>query len=496
MKLYINGKEYPCRAEDSVMDVLRRNDIPIAGPCGGKGTCGKCTVTVDGTEVLACRTAVKDGMNVSLSGKKEMTVLERGIEYRVDIINNAAETDLGIACDMGTTTVVCHLVHMSSGKRLNTVSGANAQAPWGADVISRIQAASDGQLGELNKAIISQINGFITDLCNKSGEKRENIKYMSSAGNTVMCHLFAGLSPQSIGKAPYIPLSLFGEVCDAHDLGLNIDAEVYITPSVSGYVGGDITAGVLACCMEEGISLLIDVGTNGEMVLCKDGKMLCCATAAGPAFEGAEICCGAPAQPGAVSAVSVKDGQLKLSVIGEETPFCICGSGLIDALAAMLELGAVDETGRLLEEDESEAPQYLKEVDGEDVFSLTEDGKVYITQKDIRKLQLAKAAVAAGIGVLLEEAGIEPDQVQSLMLAGGFGSRMDPVTAAEIGLIPRQLLPVTKAVGNAAGEGAVAALLSANARERLNEIKENMTYIELSTHKGFTDRFVDEMMFD
>lgn len=496
MKLLINGTEYAFATGETVMNVLRRENIPVNGPCGGKGTCGKCIVTANGAEVLACRTTIRNGMIVVADAKKDMEVLERGIEQEVDITNNASEDELGIACDIGTTTVVCHLIHMKSGKRLATVSGANAQAHWGADVISRIQAASDGQLGELKGAIIQQISGYIAELCNKSGENINTIKYMSVAGNTVMCHLFAGISPESIGKAPYTPSSLFGEACNAHELGLNIEAEVYITPSISGYVGGDITAGVLACGMGDGTSLLIDVGTNGEMVLCVDGKMLCCATAAGPAFEGAEIECGAPAQSGAISAVRVDGDQLALTVIGGGKPTCICGSGLIDALSAMLQLGSVDETGRLLDEDESESPQFLMDKDGDDVFVLSKDGEVYITQQDIRKLQLAKAAIAAGIGVLLEEADIKAEQVQSLMLAGGFGSRMNPVTAAAIGLIPRQLLPVTKAVGNAAGEGAVAALLSMTARERLEELKENMKYIELSTHKGFTDRFIEEMMFE
>jgi len=496
MKLFINGTEYAFTAGETVMDVLRRESISITSPCGGKGTCGKCTVNANGQQVLSCKTLAEEDMSVITVTETPMEVLEQGTAQQVDITNDAAYNELGIACDIGTTTVVCHLIHMKSGKRLATVSGANAQAAWGADVISRIQAASDGSLEELQRAIISQINGFIDRACTESGKDKVDIKYMTVAGNTVMCHLFTGLSPESIGKAPYTPMSLFGNTVQAEKLGLNIDGEVYIIPSISGYVGGDITAGVLSCGMGEGISLLIDVGTNGEMVLCVNGKMLCCATAAGPAFEGAEIQCGAPAQPGAISQVNVEGRELKLTTIGGEDPTCICGSGLIDALAVMLKLGAVDETGRLLDDEESEAPEFLIELDDDDAFALTGDGIVYITQQDIRKLQLAKGAVAAGIGVLLEEAGIKAEQVQSLMLAGGFGSKMNPITAAAIGLIPQQMLPVTKAVGNAAGEGAVAALLSLNARKRLDEIKRNMTYIELSTHKGFTDRFVEEMMFE
>lgn len=496
MKLSINGMEYVFSNGETVMDILRRENIAISSPCGGKGSCGKCVVAVNGSHVLACKTEAKDGMSVTIKGEKTMTVLEKGIINEVYINYDAKDGELGVACDIGTTTVVCHLIEMRTGERLATVSGANAQASWGADVISRIQAAAEGELSQLKEAIIGQINGFINEACVLSGRDNADIKYMSVAGNTVMCHLFAGLSPESIGKAPYTPLSLFGDIHNSKKLGLQINAEVYITPSISGYVGGDITAGVLACNMDEGISLLIDVGTNGEMVLCHDGQMLCCATAAGPAFEGAEIECGAPAGAGAISEVVLEGNKLKPVTIGGEKPSCICGSGLIDALAAMLKLGAIDETGRLLDEDESDAPQFLVDIDGDDVFSLTENGEVYITQKDIRKLQLAKAAIAAGIGVLLEEADIKAEQVRSLMLAGGFGSRMDPVTAAAIGLIPSEMLPVTKAVGNAAGEGAVAALLSLTARNKLEKIKESMTYIELSNHKGFTDKFIEEMMFE
>ncbi len=495
MKLYIDQNEYDFTPGETVMDVLRRNGIHLSAPCGGKGTCGKCCITINGRVALACRTAAEDEMTVHLLREDAVAVVEEGIKGEVDITIDAGHKELGIACDIGTTTVVCHLIHLSTGARLATVSGANAQKLWGADVISRIQAASEGALKELQNAVISQISGFIDELCHSTGKEKKDITAMTVAGNTVMCHLFSGLSPESIGKAPYEPLSLFGDVQQAEGLGLGFDGHVYIIPAISGYVGGDITAGVLACGMD-GVSLLMDVGTNGEMVLCHNGRLLCCAAAAGPAFEGAEITCGATARAGAVSSVKVRDGRLELTTIGGVRPNSICGSGLIDALAAMLTLGAIDETGRLLDEDETEVPQFLRQVDGEDVFALTDDASVYITQKDIRKLQLAKAAIAAGAGVLLDEAGIDEDQIERVLLAGGFGSRLDPGSAAAIGLIPSGLLPVTQSVGNAAGEGAVMALLSLSARDELTRIQSKMEYIELSTHKGFTDRFVDKMMLE
>ena len=280
-------------------------------------------------------------------------------------------------------------------------------------------------------------------------------------------------------------------------LSLPFDGPVYLSPAVSGYVGGDITADLLAAGLdrEDRPVLLIDVGTNGEMALGCGDRFLCCSTAAGPAFEGAQIRCGMTAAAGAVSQVRLRDGRVECAVVGDGEALGLCGSGLIDAVAVMLELGALDETGRMPDEaDEDEVPAaarpYLFTLDGEPAFRLT--GEVFVTQADVRRLQLGKGAIAAGAKVLMDA---WDGPVDGLLLAGGFGSYIRPESAARIGLIPRELLPVTQAVGNAAIRGAQAALVSREARARLARLQHNMEYLELSGLAAFNAAYLEAMMF-
>lgn len=488
---------------ETILQALQRAGITsVHTPCGGAGTCKKCTVLVQGGGIdgpcLACQTKVADGMVVVLDDHGEMEVQQSGActIYPPD----QGMEGYAVACDIGTTTVVCHLLDRKTGVRLGTVGGANAQKVFGADVIARIQASVIGKRELMTRAIVEQISDMIQTLCKKTGVALSDVKLLTVAGNTVMCHLFAGLAPDTIGVAPFAPLSLFGNDWDARELGLPFDGIVYITPSVAGYVGGDITADVLATDLTKRTkpTLMLDIGTNGEMMLGCGDKFVCCATAAGPAFEGANIKQGMPATPGAISEVVVENGALRLKVLGDTKPTGICGSGLVDALAVMLDLGAVDETGRLLDEDEAPAAAapYIGEDEDGNVFRLTEDGSVAVTQADVREIQLAKASIAAGIQVMADRYGIPVEQIDALILAGGFGSFIRPRSAARIGLIPQELLPVTKAVGNAAGEGAVSAALSAKARADLKKIQSDCTYIELSSDSAFNDAYIEQMMFE
>ena len=496
-------KAVPAAAGETILQALQRAGVTsVHSPCGGAGTCKKCTVTVRGGgmdgECLACQTIVAEGMTVVLDDHGEMEVQQSGAcaVYPPD----EGQTGYAVACDIGTTTVVCHLLNCATGQRIGTIGGANAQKVFGADVIARIQASVMGKRELMTGAIVDQISDMIRTLCQKAGVPLTEVKTLAVAGNTVMCHLFAGLAPDTIGVAPFTPLSLFGEELDAKTLGLPFDGTVYITPSVAGYVGGDITADVLSTEMTHLTkpTLMLDIGTNGEMMLGCGDKFVCCATAAGPAFEGANIKQGMPAIPGAISEVTVDNGELKLKVLGDTKPTGICGSGLVDALAVMLDLGAVDETGRLLDEDE--VPEGTARFIGEDedgnVFKLTEDGSVAVTQADVREIQLAKASIAAGIQVMADRYGVPAENLDALILAGGFGSYIRPRSAARIGLIPMALLPVTRAVGNAAGEGAVSAAISRKARTDLAKIQSDCTYIELSSDSAFNDAYIEQMMFE
>ena len=487
---------------ESILSALQKAGVAAPdAPCGGNGTCKKCLVQVEGLgEVPACRTLVCGDMTVTVPRHNTGAVVTRegaGIAFPV-----TPRAGLGLAVDIGTTTVVAHLYDLQTGERLATRSGMNCQRPYGADVISRIgytMEHSDG-LERLSKAIREQIAGYLTDLCAAADRRPDEVKWAVIAANTVMEHLYAGLDPASIAAAPFTPLSLFGDQRRGDEVGLAESCTVYLAPAMAGYVGGDITAGLLVCgaAKAEKPVLFLDIGTNGEMALgsAADG-FLCCATAAGPAFEGAAISQGMAACDGAVSAVEWDGSGLNLTVLGGGEAAGICGSGLVDALAVMLELGAVDETGRLLPPDEApdKALPYLEEDEEEQVsFRLTDS--VAVTAADVRQLQLAKAAIAAGIQTLLAEAGLTEDDVDTLYLAGGFGNYIRKERAAAIGLLPASMVERIVSVGNAAGQGAAAALRSEQARDELDALPRICRYLELSGHKKFNEFYIECMMFE
>lgn len=489
-------KEYAARRGQTILTLLQKNRISgIEAPCGGMGRCGKCKVKIVGRgEVLACKTLVADGMHIIIGKEKHAKIAETGQchnQYSTDALEEAVA-----ACDIGTTTVVCHLIDGISGNIIATESAPNAQKNYGADVVSRIERAGAGELQKLHEVIAGQIETMLEKLCEKS-HKKKKIQRLAVAGNTVMCHLFAGISPEAIGVAPFMPEELFGKEYTGSSVGIDCCEIVNILPCVAGYVGSDITADVLAAVPEdEGQWLLLDIGTNGEMLLgnAKEGYV-CCATAAGPAFEGAEITMGMPAADGAIASVTYKNHRLSVGTIGEKEAVGICGSGLLDALAVFLESGLMDESGMLMDEEEvpEECRHYIGRYEGQACVWLTE--KVCVTQEDVRNLQLAKAAIAAGIEILLKEKALEYKDVTGVLLAGGFGSFLNKESAAKIGLIPKELLPVTEAVGNAAGEGAVFAAISNDARNHLLEIRSEMHYLELSMHPAFSDLYMECISF-
>lgn len=496
-----SGQSADLWAEDgtSLLDVLRQADIPVSAPCGGNGTCKKCRVlrTDSGgtAEVLACRTRLTQDCT--------LLVPETGCcapAEETAAAEQPCRSGYGAAVDLGTTTVVVRLLSLEDGEVLGTRSGWNAQMAYGADVISRVQYTtehSDG-LRRLCGLIRGQIVALLQALCRSSGIAIAQVRALSLAGNTIMQHIFMEMDPASIAVAPYTPLTRF-------DTGLPVSipelpgTEVFLSPCVSGYVGGDITAGLLAARLHEkpGRSLFLDVGTNGEMALGGRDGFVCCSVASGPAFEGAEISCGMLSGPGAIRHVSWAHGALRLDVEGPASG--LCGSGLIDLLAVLLETGVVDETGRLLppEEAPEEMAAFLgTDSNGNGIFYLTEDRRVYCTAGDVRKLQLAKAAVAAGIEILLETARLSPSEVEALYIAGGFGGSLRPESAAVIGMIPRELQHRIVPLGNSALAGAAQTVLEPKLRETVLEIQKKCRYLELSGNPAFTDAFVEQMLFE
>lgn len=484
---------------EPIRDRIKALGIFIDSPCGGRGRCGKCLVRLspDGEQVKACQTPINGDLSVYLPDEMKMSIA--GAEPKQSDVSYTGQ--LGVAVDIGTTTVVAHLTELATGKRIATASGVNEQRAYGADVINRITYCSKNGHETLTRLIRDELADLIRQTCKASGAKTEDIHYIAIAGNTVMQHLAAGYSPVGLGVAPYIPVSLFGEELPAGtDLPVAADAVMYFAPCISPYVGGDITAGILACGLEDKHHpcFFIDIGTNGEMAVKLGDRYYCCATAAGPAFEGAEIAKGMAAIVGAVNHVSLGDNGLSYTTIGDVRPLGICGSGLLDTLAVMLKIGAVDETGRLLDAEEAPpaAAERIGKVDGKNVFYLSKEDNVYMTAGDVRKLQLAKAAISSGIHTLMQSAGITPEEISEFFIAGGFGSYLDKNSAAAIGLFPKSFLPVAKTMGNTAGEGAAIAVCSKTARDTLTHICQSSEYIDLSTSPIFHELFVDRMMFD
>ncbi len=412
-----------------------------------------------------------------------------------------------LAFDLGTTTLAGYLLDGVTGETLAVGSDRNPQASFGADVIARIDAARELGPAPLREALLQTLSRMTAEMAARAGRPAGEIVLTVLAGNTCMHHLALGLSPASLGLAPYLPVLREPLLLPAAGWNLPVHpaGQVAMLPNLAGFVGADTAACLLAgdFVRREELTLLLDIGTNGELVLGNRERRITCSTAAGPAFEGAKIRCGMRGAEGAIDHVHLEDGRLVCHVIGEGAARGICGSGLLDAVAALLDGGVLDESGCLLEPEELSDPRLaacLTEVDGASAVLLApapEPGgdPVVLTQKDIRELQLAKGAIAAGIHLLAQAYGAELEDIQTVLIAGAFGNFMRPESACRIGLIPPQLLGKIRPVGNAAGEGACLAALSWAEYARCASLASGTEYLELAQHPGFSTCYMEEMAF-
>lgn len=410
-----------------------------------------------------------------------------------------------IAFDLGTTTVVATLLDLVTGTPVAVASMLNKQQPFGGDVISRISATMlDPDAAErLRVAAGETLAELAAQVCREGGVDPAHVYEVALAGNATMTALALGIDPEPLGVAPFVMSTAQPPTVLAADLGLALHprARAMLFPALGAYVGGDIVAGMLASGMDRDTRtrLFIDVGTNCEIVLSDGDRIVSTAAPAGPAFEGGAIRCGMRADDGAIEVIKLDPaGEVTLGVIGDVEPRGLCGSGLVDAVAELVRVGLLDGTGRFVTDEQAAsiapglAPR-LRELDRVRVFELADD--VVLTQRDVRELQFAKAAISTGWTLLLEELGIEPGDVQQVLLAGSFGSYLSAASAVRIGLVPK--LPVLRivAAGNVAGEGAKMALLSVRERAGAAALLEEVTYVELSDRPEFNDRFVDQLGF-
>ena len=438
--------------------------------------------------------ANKAGLGLNISQLETHFLAGGNVDRVINALIAAQRADIPLeferaaAIDLGTTTTALRLYDLATGHALATCADWTALAPYGADVITRIQYTIDHQDGltRLSSLLRQQLKALLTRALSQAGRQPAELKRTVTAGNTVMQSLLAGVSVRPLAAAPFCPETFFRQ-----SSGLTLlDAPLYCVPCAAGFVGGDITAGLLASGLARRADhfLFLDIGTNGEMALGGMDGFTCCAVAAGPAFEGAGIACGMLGVDGAVSRVRYSDA-FKMNVIGGGEAVGLCGSGLIDLTALLLRLGVIDEGGRLLPpEDAPEAfRRYLtRDENGCGVFHLTD--RVYLTAADVRALQLAKAAVAAGVQILLAQQGLTLSALDGLYLSGGFGMYLDPASAAAIGMLPR--LPAAKlhSVGNAALSGAAQLALRGD-MSAADGIVNRLTYLELSGRPDFADAF-------
>lgn len=473
----------PAKQGESLLSALRRHGLAPDAPCGGAGKCGKCTVLADGQAVLACRITVDRDMTVTLPQRAVPQVLTHGLTS-----HGAADREGYLLCiDIGTTTVACCLLDGKTGTELAQASMANPQRAFGADVVSRIQAALSGQEQALTQAIRDCLHALTEQACQKAAVTADAISAVSVVGNTCMQQLFLGISPRNLAQIPFAPVLTEAKTVPAGaPVPIWGNAELYIVPDISGFVGADTVGCLLATRLHEAEepTLLVDIGTNGEMVLGSRDGMVCCATAAGPALEGANISCGMPAAPGAIDRVWLEGGRLRCHVIGDTPATGICGSGIIDAVAAALDAGLINRRGRI---------QSPAERNGQRFLPLTDT--LSLTQEDIRQVQLAKGAIAAGIELMAEALGISLEQIGSVLLAGAFGSFLDPESACRIGLIPAALAGKTRAIGNAALSGAKRLACDPGQLETAQVLCRQVRPIDLAQLADFPKCFARNMGF-
>jgi uncharacterized 2Fe-2S/4Fe-4S cluster protein (DUF4445 family) len=523
----------------SVLATARQNDIDIMATCGGRGRCRSCRIKLfRGTATdpgvadisqlssdeigegyrLACQCYPQSDSRYSITPPTHETsfqILTETGEWQdlLDSIDPAGEnvTSYGIAFDIGTTTVVGYLTNLETGATLACVSGLNPQTVFGGDLISRIGFAAEKKthVKKLHQRIVTFMNDLSERACDQAGISRADICKVTLVGNTCMHHLFLGIDPTPLGSAPYDPVLREARQCPARECGLRLHehAQVYTLPIIAGFVGADTVAMIMASQLDSrpGNTIAVDIGTNAEVVLKTDRGLNACSSPAGPALEGGQIHDGMRAAFGAIDRVSA-DRDIVISTIGDAPALGICGSGLIDVVAVLLDLGIISKTGRLLVQPDRPLPDAIAarlrhDDNGSPEFALVwaaDSGNhldIVLSQGDIRQLQLAKAAIMSGVQTLLQQGNLERSDIDAFLLAGGFGNYINIRNARRIGLLPDLANERIHFIANAAGLGAQMALLSDRCRRKAEKIAVETQHLSLAGLPGFQKIYLDAMGF-
>lgn len=439
--------------------------------------------------------------SVLREGGYELTLVHNG--QRVIRADYSNSTDYyGLAIDIGTTTIAVYCLNLETGQEIAVHSQPNPQSKIAGDVVSRIQhvrQAEDG-LAELRELVVRGINDLIERCKSESGVKSNEIVKTTVSGNPTMMHLFVGIEPTNMDQSPYIPVLQDTEYLEGSESGLTINprAEVILLPALSGYVGSDTTSGMLYTELhkKDQVNLFVDIGTNGEIVCGSASRLIAASTAAGPAFEAANITKGMSARGGAITKVKINENNLELNVVENQQPRGICGSGLVDLVAELLRTNLLAPKGNFVENSSSPLTDRFIEINNQPAFLLSETNpRVYVTQQDIRELQLAKGAIRAGIEILMEELSVNPAEIDKVFLAGAFGNYLTKNSALRIGLLPEASKKQIVGVGNSAGQGAKLTLLNESYLSEISELTADTEYIELSFRDDFSQQFLKLMRF-
>ena len=463
-------KQITACAGENLLKVLLDNNYYVSSPCMGKGTCKKCEVLVDGEKVLSCKAKVTDSITVEVEvGIENKIYSDSAIEQTGEYIPDGA-----FVLDIGTTTLALALVSSNSSVA-EVITANNPQIKYGADVISRIENCAHGKQSEMQRAVVDAINGMIGYF--KEKYNATNAK-LFVAGNMTMLHLLLGADCTQMGVAPYTPGFLSSQIINAKKIGIETAADIITLPGIHTFVGADIAAGIsiLPEPTAGEFNILVDLGTNAEIALITENKILCTSAAAGPCFEGGNISCGMSAVDGAIRSFKIENGFCKYKTIGNSKPKGICGTGLIDAVAQMTVNNIIDKTGLLL--------------NGE-AFDLCDT--VALTQKDIREFQLAKSAVSSAIKTLISASGTDIKRLGALYISGGFSSYIDIESAAVSGIIPKECADKCVTLGNSSLAGAIK---FAEQSTRIKAVTEKAEYIDLSGSEMFADLFMKNMYFN
>jgi len=485
---------------DTLLSVMQQTNGTFSAPCGGNHTCGKCLVAVCGAVSaptdnetnllpkgsehlrLACFATVQGDCELTANFDPNQKTVTEFAPVKSHSAPLFSKGTYGVAVDIGTTTIAAYLFGAGSTTPLAILGEYNHQQQFGGDVMARISYANETGLEPLRTCITGQLSRIFHDLCSIASIDSSQLTTAVITGNTTMLHLLMGMEPRSLACCPFTPLSLFGDWMQPNLPDFS-HLQVYLPSCISAYVGADITCGMMACDLpnRKGNVLFADIGTNGEMALKTDNGILCCSTAAGPAFEGAGISCGCGAVAGAINNVKAIDGELVYETIDNAPSVGICGSGLIDAIAAGLELGMIDPKGRV-----------SKELNNIITFP---NSAITLTQGDIRQFQLAKGAIRAGMDTLLHDCQLTYEDIDEVVLCGGFGSFINVQSAENVCLLPPRAAQKTIAIGNAAGNGAVMALMGGATLEAFVSLAKEVSHTELSTNSHFARRFIRSMNF-